>query len=110
MSEKSSSQAQQNPGSTGATGAAGATGSTGSTAGAAKAKADESINKMETFFREIQKMEEKNVETANRAVDESARLWKETIAYGVRLSNEWRALALKTTRQAAEMMSASFPS
>lgn len=102
MSDTKPSQAQQNPGATGA----GSTGATGST----KSKADDSIHKMETFFREIQKLEEKNVEAANRAVEESARLWKETIAYGVRLSNEWRTLALKTTRQAAEMMSASFPS
>jgi hypothetical protein len=95
MSDKNPSQAQQNTSSTGA---------------APKSKADEQITKMETFFRELQKLEERNVDAANRAIDESSRLWKESIAYGVRLSNEWRALALKTTRQAAEMMSASFPS
>jgi hypothetical protein len=94
MSDKNPSQAQQT------TPAGGA---------APKSKADEQITKMETFFREIQKLEERNVEAAHRAIDESSRLWKESIAYGVRLSNEWRTLALKSTRQAAEMMSTAFP-
>jgi hypothetical protein len=97
MSDKNPSQAQQNtpPPPSGSS---------------TKSKSDEQITKMETFFRELQKLEEKNVEAANRAIDESTRLWKESIAYGVKLSNEWRTLALKTTKQAAEMMSASFPS
>ena len=70
---------------------------------------EDSMGKMESFFREIQKLEAQNIEAANRAIDESARLWKESIAYSVKLTNEWRALALKTTKQAADMMSVGFP-
>jgi hypothetical protein len=60
--------------------------------------------RFESFLGELTKLEEKNIEAANRAIDESSRLMKETISYGAKLSAEWRAMALKTSRQAAEMM------
>lgn len=91
MSDKNTSQTQQNQTPNAKASAAG-------------------VTQLETFFRELQKAEEKNLEAANKAIEESARLWKESVAYGAKLSNEWRTLALKTTKQWTDMMSASFPS
>ena len=59
---------------------------------------------MEQAFGESARWEHQGMDQVKTAVDEWARLSKDTFAYWGQLSAEWRKLALETTRKAAEMM------
>lgn len=63
---------------------------------------DDSIARMTAFYAEIDKVEAKNLERAEQAMHEAAKLTKETLAYGAQLGAEWRKLSLETLQKASE--------
>lgn len=63
---------------------------------------DDSIARMAAFYAEIDKVEAKNIERAEQAMHEAAKLTKETLAYGAQLGAEWRKLSLEALQQATE--------
>jgi hypothetical protein len=65
---------------------------------------EDQMKRVESFYQELASMEAKNAEQARMAIDEGAKLMKETIEYGLKLSAEWRKVALDTTRRAAELV------
>lgn len=66
--------------------------------------AEENIARMEAFYSEMTRLQEKSVEQTTAAIDEAAKLMKEQVAYGAKLATEWQRIALESSRQAAEMM------
>jgi hypothetical protein len=77
------------------------------TAGFEKA-GKENVRRMEELFGEIAKLEAQGRARVEQGVDESAKLMKETLAYGAKLSEGWRALTLVVARQTAELMTSSW--
>lgn len=63
---------------------------------------DDSIARMTAFYAEIDKVEAKNLERAEQAMHEAAKLTKETLAYGAQLGAEWRKLSLEALSRATE--------
>ncbi|MCC7382842.1 MAG: hypothetical protein IT384_13480 [Deltaproteobacteria bacterium] len=92
MAEKTTSQAQQDP-------FAGVF-----SGGAFRTMFEEQIKRIDGFYQDLANAEVKSAEQAKMAIDESAKLMKQTVEYSLKLSAEWRKLALETTRRAAEMM------
>lgn len=63
---------------------------------------DDSIARMTAFYAEIDKVEAKNLERAEQAMHEAAKLTRDTLAYGAQLGAEWRKLSLETLNKATE--------
>ena len=63
---------------------------------------DDSIARMSAFYAEMDKVEAKNLERAEQAMNEAAKLTKDTLAYGAQLSAEWRKLSLDAIQKATE--------
>jgi hypothetical protein len=66
--------------------------------------AKEQLARLEGLAEQMAKLQGQHVERAQEAIDESARLMKESISYANQLGAEWRKLSLETTRKATEMM------
>ena len=66
--------------------------------------ADDNLARFEGYFEEFSKMQDKGFEQAQAAIDETATLMKEQVAYQARLTSEFQRIALESARQAAEMM------
>jgi hypothetical protein len=62
--------------------------------------ADDSIARTAAFFSEFDKLEAKAAERAEGAIEEAAKLTKETLAYNAQLAAEWRKLSLETVKRA----------
>ena len=71
--------------------------------GAWKKLVDEQTVRMESLYSEIAKMEDKGVERMQSAVDESARLLKDTFAWYGEMTSEWRKMTLDATKRTAEL-------
>jgi hypothetical protein len=56
---------------------------------------DDSMSRTTAFFAEIDKAEAKRVQQAESAIEEMAKLQKETIAYSARIGGEMRKLSLE---------------
>lgn len=65
--------------------------------------ASESAARMEQMFDELQKFQEAQHQRAVEMIDEGARMMKASVEYGMKLSDEWRKIALQANRQASEM-------
>jgi hypothetical protein len=63
----------------------------------------EHVARMDQMATELQKAQAQAAERAALAIDESARLMKETMTYATQLSAEWRKITLEATKKAAEM-------
>jgi hypothetical protein len=63
--------------------------------------ADDSIARTAAFYAELDKAEAKNVERAESAIHELAKLTKDTLAYQAQLGAEWRKLSIEALQQAA---------
>ena len=87
MAQKTTTQAQQD----GAEGAA--------SAGAARAK-DAHTDRLEAMFVELEKVQRKNLEQMESAIDEGAKLMKASLEYSGKMMDEWRRLTLLATQQA----------
>jgi hypothetical protein len=67
--------------------------------------AREQIAQFERLSTEMQKVQGQGVERVQQAIDESAKLMKESLSYGVELSQAWQKLALEMTKKSTEGMS-----
>ncbi len=76
-------------------------------AGFEKAGKD-NVRRLEELFQEFAKLEQQGRARVEDTVDQSAKIMKETIAYGAKLSEGWRSLALVMARQTAELMTSSW--
>ena len=72
-----------------------------------KRMVDESTGRIESFYAELSKAEDKGVSQMNAAIDESARLMKDSFAWYAELSAEWRKMTLDATRRSAELFTRS---
>ena len=68
---------------------------------------DDSIARATAFYAEVEKAEAKRVERAESAIEEMAKLQKETIAYGAQLSAEIRKVSLEAMQKATTLASSS---
>jgi hypothetical protein len=71
-----------------------------------KADRPNPTDRIEKLFENIEEMGAKNRQAAHEAIDEYARLIKATVDYTVRLQDEWRRVALESSRRTADMMTA----
>jgi hypothetical protein len=62
---------------------------------------DDSIARTQAFYAELEKAEAKRVQRAEAAIEEIAKLQKETIAYGAQLGAELRKISLEAFQNAA---------
>ena len=66
------------------------------------------LARVEAFYAQLATMESKAMEQSKTAIDETARLSRETLAYSNTLATEWRRASLEATRNAMKMMSFPF--
>ncbi|MBL9021976.1 MAG: hypothetical protein JNL21_07230 [Myxococcales bacterium] len=64
----------------------------------------EQISRMDQMAEQLHKMQGQAVERTREAIDETARLMKESLAYSTQLSAEWRKITLDATKKAAEVV------
>jgi hypothetical protein len=62
------------------------------------------LARVEAFYAQLAAAESKAMEQSKTALDESARLSRETLAYSTTLATEWRRASLEATRTAMKMM------
>jgi hypothetical protein len=71
-----------------------------------KAWMADNVARVDEFWQQISKMEADALTHARAAIDEYARMSKETIAYAAQLNAEWRKAALDATKRSAAATSA----
>ena len=71
--------------------------------GAWKRMVDEQTGRVESIYAEVAKVEDKGIERLHSAVDESARLMKDSFTWYGEISAEWRKMTLDATRRTAEL-------
>jgi hypothetical protein len=77
------------------------------TPGASNGKTEsKSSDRLEKFFDQIAEIDAKNRQAAYEAIEEYTKLMKASIDYAGRLNEEWRRIALETSRRAADVMTA----
>ena len=64
----------------------------------------EQIARMDQMAEQLHKVQAQGVERTREAIDESARLMKETLNYSVQLQTEWRKITLDATKKAADIV------
>ena len=64
----------------------------------------EQLARMDKMAEQVQSMQGQAVERTKEAIDETARLMKESVAYATALSNERRKVSLEATKKATEMV------
>lgn len=64
----------------------------------------EQLARMDKMAEQVQSMQGQAVERTKEAIDETARIMKESVAYATALSNEWRKVSLEATKKATEMV------
>jgi hypothetical protein len=62
--------------------------------------AEESLARTNAFYAEFEKAEAKHMEQMVSAIDEMAKLQKQSIAYGAQLGAEWRKMSLDAFHKA----------
>lgn len=60
---------------------------------------DDSVARANAFYAEVEKAEAKRVEHTENAIEELAKLQKESLAYGVQLGTEMRKMSLEAFKQ-----------
>lgn len=63
------------------------------------------LARAEAFFAQLGEVEAKTMEQAKTALDEQARLTRETMTYAAAMSAEWRRASFDIARRAAKAMS-----
>jgi Zn finger protein HypA/HybF involved in hydrogenase expression len=61
------------------------------------------VSRVTSIYEEVGKVEAKQVEQVTTAVDEMAKLTRETMSYGAQLAAEWRRLSFEAARKSTEM-------
>ncbi|MBK6684547.1 MAG: hypothetical protein IPG45_08735 [Deltaproteobacteria bacterium] len=72
--------------------------------------AEENYARMEAYFADWQKLQEKQIKEMQAAVDESAKLFKESLTYGAKMAAEWQKISMQTTKQAAQIVTGTWVS
>jgi len=67
---------------------------------------DDQLNRLETMYSEIGRYEQQGIAQINTAIDEMAKLAKDTVDYSRQFSDEIRQVAIETTKRAGEMWNA----
>ena len=75
---------------------------------AAQRAVREHVGRVEHAFAETSRFEARGLSQAKQGIDEMARLAKETLDYWARLATAWRALAVDTLGDGADMFGQSF--
>ncbi len=88
MAEKTTAQAQQK---------------TGQKAAFERAMG-ENIERMESMFGDVQKLEKQTIEQASQAIDDGAKMMKDMLGYSFRLHEQWTKIALDSSRRATQLM------
>ena len=65
---------------------------------------DEQLARMAAGYEEAAKMEAKFLEGARTAIEESARMFKDSLAYATQLSAEWRKVSLDAAKRASQLV------
>ena len=68
---------------------------------------DDSIARATAFYAEVEKAEAKRLERVESAIEEMAKMQKETLAYGAQLGAELRKVSLEAFQQASTLASSS---
>ncbi len=63
--------------------------------------ADDSFARTAAFYSQMDEMEAKSIERTDHAIQEIAKLTKETLAYGAQLGAAWRKISLETMQRTA---------
>jgi hypothetical protein len=66
--------------------------------------AKEHVERMEQLGEQLAKAQGQSVERAQQAIDEGAKLMKESLSYGLSLSSEWRKLNVEVMKKASETL------
>jgi hypothetical protein len=66
---------------------------------------DEGIGRLKDTYAELDRVQRQHMEQAHTAIDEFARLMKDSVSYSSRLTDEWRKVAMDTTERAGKMFS-----
>lgn len=64
---------------------------------------NEQLERIETFTGEAARYEKQGLAQANGAIDELAKLMKDSVDYTCKISAEWRKAAMEATQQANQM-------
>ena len=64
---------------------------------------DDQLARLETMYSEIGRYEQQGIAQVNTAIDEMAKLAKDTVDYSRQFSDEIRQVAIETTKRAGEM-------
>ena len=70
-----------------------------------KKMVDEQIARTELMYGEVARLQEQNLEQSRHAVDEMAKLTKDSLNYFAQLSAEWRKLTLDAAKKSADFLS-----
>lgn len=65
--------------------------------------ANQGRERLEQMFQDYKTFEAQQQEKAVEMIDEGVKMMKANMEYGLKISEEWRRLALKTNRQVAEL-------
>lgn len=60
---------------------------------------DEHLKRVEAYWKELEAIEQKNMEQARTMIDEGARLMKAGLDYSLKVSAEFRKIALEATQR-----------
>lgn len=71
---------------------------------------EENYARMQAYFADWQKLQEKQLKEMQAAVDESAKLWKESLGYAAKMAAEWQKISLETSKQAAQIVTGNWVS
>jgi hypothetical protein len=66
---------------------------------------DEQLARVELMYGEMARMQEQSLEQTRHAVDEMAKLTKDSINYFGQLQAEWRKLTLDAAKKSADFLS-----
>ncbi len=69
--------------------------------------ADDSIARTTAFYAEVEKAGTKQIGQAESAIDEIAKIQKETLAYGAKLTAEFRKYSIEAFQNAASVLQSS---
>ena len=69
-----------------------------------KKMVEEQLQRFAAVQDEMAKAEQRHAEQVRAAIDEHARMMKESLAYAAQLSSEWRKLSLDAARRSADVV------
>ena len=69
--------------------------------------AEAHISRVQSFYDTTAQWESRGAEQTRGAIDESARLMRESVLYATQMSTEWRKLSLEAMRNAIHLMTPS---